>query len=139
MEEAERFIDNLRALRDNARNLRSTVPIEACQPAMRKAVVVAESKMEQVYLIARRVAVALVRRHKEMWKEQNRHLAETYESFQYYQTSEGSPTTWGYSSGDEEDKPELQRQERGNPMGQAAPDEETSSRPAGDQEEGGSY
>jgi len=36
MKEAKRFIDDLRALRDNARKLKSTVPIEACQPAVRK-------------------------------------------------------------------------------------------------------
>ena len=47
MEPAERFIVDLRTLRDNARKLRTTVPTEACQPAVRKAVSAANSKMEQ--------------------------------------------------------------------------------------------
>jgi len=96
--------------------------------------------MEQVYLIAKKVAVALVQKHKAAWKERNRHLAENDLSVRHYQTRDGSPTTWGYSSGDEEDKPELRRQERGCSRGrEMSEEEETNSQPVGDQGQGGSH
>ena len=63
------------------------------KPAVRRAVVAAEKQMEQAYTLAKKVTVALVKKHKTAWKERNRNLALNDESVRYYHTLEGSPTT----------------------------------------------
>jgi len=62
--------------------------------------------MEQAYTLAKKVTVALLKKHKAAWKEKNQNLAVNDDSVGYDYTHEGSPTTWEHSCEGEGGEPE---------------------------------
>jgi len=97
-ENAEEFLEDLKSLRSNAKKLMMTVLVEVCQPSMRKAIQVADRQMEEAYIMAKNVAVNLLKKHRAAKKERNRILAENEEYDEDYSTRNGTPTDWEATS-----------------------------------------
>jgi hypothetical protein len=93
-ENAEEFLEDLRSLGSNAKKLRMTVPLEMCQPSMRKAIQVADRQMEEAYVMAKNLTINLLKKHKAAGKERFRNLTENKECDEDYRTHHGTPTDW---------------------------------------------
>jgi len=106
-ENEEEFLEDLRGLRSNAKKLMMAVPSEACQPSMWKAIQVADGQMEEAYVMAKNVAVNLLKKHKAAKGERN--LAEN-EGLGADRTRHSTPTDWGDTS-------ESEGGDRGPPKG----------------------
>jgi len=111
-ENTEEFLEDLRGLRSNAKKLMMTVPLEACQPSMRKAIQVADRQMEETYVMAKNVAVNLLKKHKAAKRGRNRNLTENEDYDEDYCTRHGTPTDWEETSNSEGGEHGQPRRER---------------------------